>query len=103
MSTSVKAGSRLYCAASTSEFIVVRAAGEHAAITIGGHPAVQGAHPDELLATVPGHDSGAELGKRYVDAGGSFELLCTKPGAGIPAIEGELLGLKAAKALPASD
>ena len=103
VSAPVKAGTRLYCAASTSEFIVVRASSEQRSITIGGYPAAQGAHPEEQLVAVAGQDGGAELGKRYIDAGGSFELLCTKPGAGVPAIDGQILTVKEAKALPASD
>ena len=43
------------------------------------------------------------MGKRYVDDAGTLELLCTKPGDGVPAVAGEVLQLKEAKPLPASD
>jgi hypothetical protein len=43
------------------------------------------------------------LGKRYVDTGGTLELLCTKAGAGTLAVGGEALVLKSAKPLPSSD
>jgi hypothetical protein len=43
------------------------------------------------------------MGKRYVDEADSVELLCTKPGDGLPALDGEVLQLKDAKPLPASD
>ena len=42
-------------------------------------------------------------GKRYVDAENAIELLCTKPGDGLPALNGVLLELKDAKPMPASD
>jgi hypothetical protein len=43
------------------------------------------------------------MGKRYVDSAETIELLCTKPGDGVPALNGELLQLNEAKPLPASD
>lgn len=46
---------------------------------------------------------GTLIGKRYVDEGETIELLCTKPGDGVPAVAGQRLSLKDAKPLPASD
>ena len=46
---------------------------------------------------------GTALGKRYVDAEGTLELLCSKPGDGSLALGNDLLTLKEAKALPSSD
>ena len=43
------------------------------------------------------------MGKRYVDAGGQYELLCVKPGKGSLAVDGVALATKDAKPLPASD
>ncbi|KLL95143.1 hypothetical protein NJ76_29595 [Rhodococcus sp. IITR03] len=43
------------------------------------------------------------LGKRYTDAEGTVELLCTTPGTGALAVDGVPLSLKTAKPLPASD
>ncbi len=43
------------------------------------------------------------LGKRYVDAAGTLEVLCSKPGPGGLASGGEPLALKTAKPLPSSD
>ena len=34
------------------------------------------------------------MGKRYVDEANTIELLCTKPGDGLPAIAGALLTIK---------
>ncbi len=50
-----------------------------------------------------GFDGGSLMGKRYVDAGGAFELLCVKGGKGSLAVDGTLLTIKDAKPLPASD
>jgi hypothetical protein len=43
------------------------------------------------------------MGKRYVNASGSFELLCVRPGKGSLSIDGIALTTKDAKPLPASD
>ncbi|MET7571064.1 hypothetical protein ABZT04_21565 [Streptomyces sp. NPDC005492] len=43
------------------------------------------------------------IGKRYVDATGTLELLCTASGAGELTCDGAPMALKAAKPLPASD
>jgi hypothetical protein len=47
--------------------------------------------------------SGTQLGKRYVSADGSLELLCTRAGSGTLAVDGVAMQFKAAKPLPASD
>jgi hypothetical protein len=53
----------------------------------------------------PGGAAGAGtlIGKRYVDAGQTVELLCTASGAGTLTCDGTPMALKAAKPLPASD
>jgi hypothetical protein len=43
------------------------------------------------------------MGKRYVDASGSAEFLCVKPGKGSLSIDGVALTTKEAKPLPSSD
>ncbi len=43
------------------------------------------------------------MGKRYVCATCDGELLCAKPGEGIPSCCGQEMGLKEAKPLPSSD
>ena len=47
--------------------------------------------------------NGTQMGKRYVDAGDSIELLCTKPGDGSLGLGDDLLTIKESKPLPASD
>jgi len=52
---------------------------------------------------VDGLTEGSMLGKRYVDADSTIEVLCTKPGDGSVGIGETALELKEAKPLPASD
>ena len=51
----------------------------------------------------PEAKGGTQIGKRYVDADGVLELLCTKPGEGSLSCDGDELGIKGAKPLPSSD
>ena len=50
-----------------------------------------------------GADGGTQIGKRYVDADETLELLCTKPGKGSLAVGGAAMSIKGAKPLPSSD
>lgn len=50
-----------------------------------------------------GPDAATLIGKRYVDATETVELLCTSSGAGALACDGDPMTIKAAKPLPASD
>ncbi len=104
MSFTLKPGTRLFSAVCATEMIAVRAPADAIEITIGGvAPLASAAERDGSAVAVEGHDSGAQMGKRYVDEAETIELLCTKPGLGVAALNGVLLQLKEAKALPASD
>jgi hypothetical protein len=104
MSMTLKPGARLFSAVGTTEMIAVKVPAGEIELTIGGLPPVASAAERSADAVaVPGHDGGAAMGKRYVDDAETIELLCTKPGAAVPALNGQLLQLKEAKALPASD
>lgn len=104
MSLALKPGTRLYSAVCPTELIVVKAPADAIELTIGGAPAlVDPAGRDESAGVVEGHGGGALMGKRYVDDGDTIELLCTKPGAGLPGLDGAPLAVKDAKPLPASD
>jgi hypothetical protein len=104
MSMTLKPGARLFSAVCVTEMIAVKAPPGEVDITIGGvAPIGSAAERDGSAAAVAGHADGVSMGKRYVDEAESIELLCTKAGEGAPAIGGELLQLKEAKALPASD
>jgi len=76
--------------------------GGDVAIECGGSPMVEG---DAAAGGGPDPDfaEGTLMGKRYVDAGDSIELLCVKPGRGSLSIAGVALATKGAKPLPSSD
>jgi hypothetical protein len=104
MSIALKPGTRLYSAVCSTELIAVKAPAGEVELTIGGAPALtEAAGRDESAGVAEGHGGGALMGKRYVDEGDTIELLCTKPGDGLPALDGAPLVLKDAKPLPASD
>lgn len=95
----MKPGSRIKSAACASEAVVIKYTG--GTIECGGLPMAEDAAGDGTPAA--GFDGGTVMGKRYVDADGTVELLCVKPGKGSFALNGVALVLKEAKPLPASD
>ncbi len=104
MSLMVKPGTRLFSAVCSTEMIAVKAPSSLIDITIGGAtPVAAAADRPSGGSVAAGHDGGALMGKRYVNGDDSVELLCTKPGQGVPALNGLLLELKDAKPMPASD
>jgi hypothetical protein len=104
MAINLKPGARLFSAVCTTEMIAVKAPGGDSALTIGGTaPVASAAERDGSASIVDGHGGGASMGKRYVDGDNTIELLCTKAGDGVPALDGVLFELKDAKPLPASD
>jgi hypothetical protein len=104
MAMTLRPGARLFSSVCATELITVRTPAEPIELTIGGaEPVTSAAARTGEGQVLPGHDGGALLGKRYVDDAGTLELMCTKPGPGVPAVGGTLLELKEAKALPSSD
>jgi hypothetical protein len=100
----LKPGARLISAVCTAELMTVKAPKIELDVTIGGVATITlVAARDASAAIVAGHEGGTLMGKRYVDEADTIELLCTKTGVGAVAVNGELLQLKEAKALPASD
>ncbi len=99
----LKPGTRLRSAVGSTEVVVIRAPAAEVAITIGGVPVV-GLDEEAASATIqPGGEGSTLLGKRYVNGDQSVELLCSKPGDGALAVDGQPLELKEAKPLPSSD
>jgi hypothetical protein len=99
----LKSGQRLACPACDTELIVIRSptrgvrlACAGVALAAIGAERPKGGHPDAGGTVV-------QLGKRYVDEESGLELLCTKPGQGALSCDGEPLGTKSARPLPASD
>ena len=99
----LKAGTRVKSAVCATELMVIQAPDGDVDVRCGGAPVIGIADPRPERAIDPNLKAGTQIGKRYVDAGGTIELLCTKPGEGTLALGDAPLVLKEAKPLPASD
>jgi hypothetical protein len=62
-----------------------------------------GEEPRAAAAVAAGHNSGTQLGKRYVSEVVGLEVLCTKPGDGSLSLGDEPLEMQGARPLPPSD
>ncbi len=96
----MKAGTKLKSAVCDTEVVVIKTSG--APVECGGVPMVtetpaQRGAPDAAFA------SGTKVGKRYIDAAHTLELLCIKAGQGSLSSGGVALQLREAKPLPSSD
>lgn len=104
MATALKAGARFKSAVCDTQVMVVKApAGEHE-LCCGGAPMIAAtATAPEVVALDSAHAAGTLIGKRYVNADESLELLCTKGGQGSLSLAATPLEVKQAKQLPSSD
>lgn len=100
MATNISVGARLYSQVCNGQFMVTKCSGSEE-VHCGGAPMseseVSSGSPDSSFA------GGSLIGKRYVNADGSLELLCVKAGEGSLSEGSEALNLKDAKPLPSSD
>ena len=96
----MKPGSKLKSQVCDTEVMVIRCGA--AAIKCGG-VAMAADKPDTPGEISADHANGSLMGKRYVDATGTFELLCVKGGKGSLSVDSTALTVKDAKPLPASD
>jgi hypothetical protein len=101
----LRPGLRLYSVGCDTAVIVIKApAATPVLLTCGGAPMTAAAVTDEQRRPIDAEaGAGSALGKRYVTADGSIEVLCTHAGTGTLAVDGCALDLKATKPLPASD
>jgi hypothetical protein len=99
----MKAGTRLQSTVCATNVVVVKSSAEPVALECGGAAMAEGTGAAASGEVKPGFDTGTLLGKRYSDEVSGLELLCTKGGDGTLTVNGRVLQLKAAKALPASD
>lgn len=98
----LRPGAQLASTVCTTRVVVIRApAGRRPLIACGGSPMVAATPAPQPPAGQA--DAVTLIGKRYVDASGTTELLCTSSGAGALSCDGAPMTLKAAKPLPASD
>lgn len=97
----LKPGQRWRSVVCEGEVMVIRAPALAGELRCGGAPmAVAGGTRVELD---PAWADPIQVGKRYIDADDSLELLCIRGGRGALAWNGARLGVKVAKALPSSD
>jgi hypothetical protein len=96
----MKPGTKLKSTVCDTEVMVIRAGARVA--ECGGSPMVE-VRPVERGALNPAFAQGTKIGKRYIDAAGTCELLCVKAGQGSLSIGGVALQVKDAKPLPSSD
>jgi hypothetical protein len=96
----MKPGTKLKSAVDDTEVMVIKGSGVQ--VDCGGAPMSE-AKPDTPGEIDPDFAGGTLIGKRYVDEGGSIELLCVKGGKGSLSVGGQKLAIKDAKPLPASD
>ena len=83
-----------------TEVMVIKAG--TAVVECGGAPMLDN-KPAVLAAINPSFADGTKVGKRYVDAANTLEVLCVKAGKGSLSAGGVALLTKDAKPLPASD
>jgi hypothetical protein len=96
----MKPGTKLKSAVCDTEVMVIK--GVDAIVFCGGAPMLDD-KPAALGTIDPAFAEGSRIGKRYVDAAGTVELLCVKAGKGSLSIDGVALTTKDAKPLPSSD
>lgn len=103
MGLTLKAGAKVSSAVCDTQLMVIKApAGEHD-LRCGGAPMVAGAAAPGGGSPDAAHAAGTLIGKRYVNADESLELLCTKAGKGSLSLGVTVLEVKQAKQLPSSD
>jgi hypothetical protein len=104
MAVALKAGARFKSSVCDTQVMVVKApAGEHDLRCGGSLMLPAAATASETVRLNPAFAGGTLIGKRYVNADESIELLCIKGGQGALVLDGEPLGIKQAKQLPSSD
>lgn len=96
-----KAGTELRSAVSTTVVIVTM--GSEGILTCGGLPMVPATTDQHLEHTSDPVDGVTLLGKRYQAPEGALQVLCTRQGGGVLALDGIPLDFAKPKVLPASD
>jgi hypothetical protein len=103
----LRPGDQLASTACTTRVAVIRAPAQgRPLIACGGEPMVPASSARPPASSGPSSNGTAAatlIGKRYVDAAETVELLCTSSGAGVLSCDGAPMTVKAAKPLPASD
>jgi hypothetical protein len=100
--SALRPGDQLASTVCTTRVVVIRAPRERQlVIACDGRPMVPG--PVAPSSSAADAAAATLIGKRYVDASETVELLCTSSGVGVLSCDGAPMTVKAAKPLPASD
>ena len=100
----LKTGGRFKSAVCAGEIMVVAAFSDDVELTCGGVAMVEaGSDAPEGAEVHPDHAVGIAMGKRYITADETLEVLCVKAGDGSLAVNGDLLLQKDTKQLPKTD
>ena len=103
MATALKAGARFKSAVCDTQVMVIKAPAGEFSLSCGGAEMIAPTAASSGAQIDPAHASETLIGKRYVNADESLELLCTKAGKGSLSLDGVGLEIKQAKQLPSSD
>lgn len=95
-----RAGEQLASTVCAAKIVVVRAPAGDAVLTCGGSPMAPAGSAQPASG---GGEPATLIGKRYVNADDTLEVLCTSSGTGELSCDGVPMTIKAAKPLPASD
>lgn len=95
------AGKRLKSAVCATEIMVIATPDGDVDLRCGGAPMTE--EGGDGGAVAPDLADGSAIGKRYVDADGSLEVLCVKGGDGSLSVGSVALAVKDAKKLPKTD
>lgn len=98
----LSAGKRLKSAVCTTEIMVIAAPDGDVELSCGGSPMLEGSGANGGTVD-PAYAEGSAIGKRYVNADGSLEVLCIKAGDGSLSLGDAALAVKDAKKLPKTD
>lgn len=99
----MKPGSRLKSAASPAEIIIVRPPGQAVELLCSGQAMIAPDGAPHSATPAAADEPVLAVGKRYVDEVSGLEVLVAKPGPGRLSVDGRVMTLREAKALPASD
>ncbi|MEE2035351.1 hypothetical protein [Rhodococcus chondri] len=102
MTMPLRPGIQLASTTCTTRVVVVRAPADGGQAIACGDAPMEPAPPGRPSAP-PAGEAVTLLGKRYVNADDTVEVLCTSPGAGELSYDGAPMVVKSAQALPASD
>ena len=104
MSMALKAGASFKSAVCDTQVMVIKAPPGQFDLRCGGAPMLAaGEAPRPAVPLHPAFATGTLIGKRYINADESVELLCTKGGGGTLVLNGVRAEIRQAKQLPSSD